>query len=64
MVKIFESVYCKPKTYNEVIGKIYFYCLKTIDQFERDGCDNCEKFLHIKNDREFVMTCTSSNFDG
>ena len=43
---------------------LVFIHLKTIDQFERDGCDNCEKFLHIRNDREFVMTCTSSNFDG
>ncbi|VDH95354.1 transcription elongation factor SPT4, partial [Mytilus galloprovincialis] len=37
---------------------------KTIDQFELHGCDNCEEYLHLKNNRTAVYDCTSSNFDG
>ena len=38
--------------------------VKTPDQFETDGCDNCENFLHLKRNRENVMDCTSSKFEG
>lgn len=41
----------------------HFY-LQTIEQFEFDGCDNCEEYLHMKNNRDIVYDCTSSNFDG
>ncbi|KAM7334044.1 hypothetical protein ACRRTK_007364 [Alexandromys fortis] len=37
---------------------------KTIDQFEYDGCDNCEAYLQMKGNREMVYDCTSSSFDG
>ncbi|AWP00432.1 Transcription elongation factor SPT4 isoform 2 [Scophthalmus maximus] len=36
----------------------------TIDQFEYDGCDNCESYLQMKGNREMVYECTSSSFDG
>ncbi|XP_068203434.1 transcription elongation factor SPT4 [Palaemon carinicauda] len=38
--------------------------VKTQDMFEADGCDNCDEFLHMKNNRDQVFDCTSSNFDG
>jgi len=38
--------------------------LKTFDQFEIDGCENCDDFLRMRNNRENVYACTSSNFDG
>ncbi|GBP47566.1 Transcription elongation factor SPT4 [Eumeta japonica] len=38
--------------------------VKTFDQFEYDGCDNCEEFLRMKNNKDNVYDCTSSNFDG
>ncbi|VVC28793.1 RNA polymerase subunit RPABC4/transcription elongation factor Spt4,Transcription initiation Spt4,Zinc [Cinara cedri] len=38
--------------------------IKTFDQFEFDGCDNCDEFLRMKNNRDHVYDCTSSNFDG
>lgn len=37
---------------------------QTFDQFEYDGCDNCDEFLRMKNNRDNVYDCTSSNFDG
>ena len=40
------------------------YLFQTLDQFAFDGCDNCEEYLHMKNNRDAVYECTSSNFDG
>lgn len=37
---------------------------QTIDQFEYDGCDNCDTYLQMKGNREMVYDCTSSSFDG
>jgi transcription elongation factor SPT4 len=37
---------------------------QTFEQFENDGCDNCDEFLNLKNNRDNVYDCTSSNFDG
>ena len=38
--------------------------LQTVDQFEMDGCENCDSFLHMKDNRDHVFECTSNNFDG
>ncbi|ESO01904.1 hypothetical protein HELRODRAFT_155753 [Helobdella robusta] len=38
--------------------------VKTLEQFEMDGCENCEKYLHMKNNRDHVYDYTSSSFDG
>ena len=40
------------------------FLFQTFDQFEFDGCDNCDEFLRMKNNRDNVYDCTSSNFDG
>lgn len=37
---------------------------KTLDQFEQEGCDNCDRYLHFKSNRDLVYDCTSANFDG
>lgn len=38
--------------------------VKSFDQFEADGCDNCEEFLQCKKNKDNVFGCTSNNFDG
>lgn len=38
--------------------------IKSFDQFEVDGCDNCDFILGMKANKEMVFDCTSSNFDG
>ena len=38
--------------------------IKTEDQFELDGCDNCDDFLHMRSNSENVHDFTSSNFEG
>ena len=42
-----------------------YFCslVKTVSQFERDGCDNCD-FLDMRNDRDVLFDATSSQFDG
>lgn len=37
---------------------------QNVDQFEGEGCENCDEFLHMKGDRDKVFICTSNNFDG
>jgi transcription elongation factor SPT4 len=32
--------------------------IKTLNQFEMDGCDNCERVLGLKGDIEKCMECT------
>lgn len=32
--------------------------IKTVEQFEVDGCDNCERYLGMKGDEEKVSECT------
>ncbi|XP_069135118.1 transcription elongation factor SPT4-like [Argopecten irradians] len=54
-----------PKDPNRNLRACLFCSLvKTFDQFELDGCDNCEEHLHMKNNRDAVYDCTSANFDG
>ncbi len=44
---------------------IVFICSRqTLDQFDDEGCDNCEDFLHLRGNRDKVFECTSANFDG
>lgn len=38
--------------------------IKTLDQFEYDGCENCDYVLGMKNNRDNVQVYTSNNFDG
>eukprot|EP00051_Salpingoeca_urceolata_P002677 m.52085 g.52085 ORF g.52085 m.52085 type:complete len:104 (+) comp12264_c1_seq1:277-588(+) len=37
---------------------------QTHEQFLKDGCDNCDAFLHLRGDVYKVDECTSSNFTG
>ena len=43
---------------------ILFSVLQTFDQWENDGCENCDAILGMRGNRDNVYDCTSSNFDG
>ncbi|KAK2723801.1 transcription elongation factor SPT4-like [Artemia franciscana] len=58
------SVESIPKDLRGLRACLVCSLIKTLDQFEFDGCDNCEEFLRLKSNREAVYDCTSSNFDG
>ena len=36
--------------------------VKSVDQFEMDGCDNCDRVLHMKGDQDKVYECTRFEF--
>lgn len=38
--------------------------IKTGKAFEMNGCDNCDEFLQLKNNKRKVYKCTSRNFQG
>ena len=42
----------------------FWWVSKTFEQFEFDGCENCEEFLRMKNNKDNIYDCTSSNYDG
>lgn len=43
---------------------VVWFSAQTLEQFEYDGCDNCDAYLQMKGNREMVYDCTSSSFDG
>lgn len=53
-----------PKELRNLRACLLCSLVKTLDQFEYDGCENCEEYLHMKNNRDTVYECTSSSFDG
>ena len=58
------SVDIVPNTMRNLRACLLCSLIKTADQFELNGCENCEQWLHLKGDREKVYNCTSSGFDG
>ncbi|KAK7499151.1 hypothetical protein BaRGS_00009698 [Batillaria attramentaria] len=58
------SLQTVPKDLRNLRACLLCSLVKTIEQFEFDGCDNCEDYLHMKGNRDVVYDCTSSNFDG
>ncbi|KAJ1500940.1 transcription elongation factor spt4 [Coelomomyces lativittatus] len=38
--------------------------IKNQSQFKRDGCDNCEEILRMRDRPDRVSECTTSTFDG
>ncbi|XP_065837753.1 transcription elongation factor SPT4-like [Oscarella lobularis] len=53
-----------PKDLRQLRACLLCSLIKTLEQFEMDGCDNCEELLQLRNSREAIYDCTSSNFDG
>ncbi|KAG8040863.1 hypothetical protein G9C98_001851 [Cotesia typhae] len=53
-----------PKELRHLRACLVCSLIKTSDQFEIDGCDNCDEFLRMKNNKDNVFDCSSANFDG
>ncbi|EDO41912.1 predicted protein [Nematostella vectensis] len=53
-----------PKELRNLRACLLCSLIKTLEQFEYDGCENCEKYLRLKNNKENILSCTSPNFDG
>jgi len=59
-----SSVEVVPKDLRQLRACLVCSLIKTFDQFEFDGCDNCDEFLHMKSNKDNIYDCTSNNFDG
>jgi len=64
IVTLVMSVESIPKDLRNLRACLFCSLIKSFDQFEFDGCDNCESFMPMKSNREAVYDCTSANFDG
>jgi len=58
------SIYAVPKDLRNLRACLVCSLVKTVDQFEEDGCDNCDRYLGMKGDVDKVYEATSANFDG
>lgn len=38
--------------------------VKTQQQFEEHGCDNCDEYFEMAGDRDKIATCTTPSFEG
>lgn len=51
-----------PKDLRSLRACLYCSLVKSFEQFESDGCENCEGFLMMKNDSDKVYECTRFKF--
>ena len=45
------SIHSIPKNDRQLRACLICSLVKQIDQFDRDGCDNCERFLKLRGNR-------------
>ena len=38
--------------------------VKTQQQFEKHGCDNCDEYIEMAGDRTKIADCTTPSFEG
>lgn len=38
--------------------------LKTVSEFKKEGCDNCESILQLQGNSERISDCTSPSYSG
>lgn len=38
--------------------------VQTMSRFIKEGCPNCEEFLHLQGSQELIQDCTSQVFEG
>ena len=43
-----------PKDLRQLRACLSCSLIKTMEQFETDGCDNCDSFLHMRDNRDNV----------
>uniref|UniRef100_A0A6G1SPN5 Transcription elongation factor SPT4 n=1 Tax=Aceria tosichella TaxID=561515 RepID=A0A6G1SPN5_9ACAR len=53
-----------PKDFHNLRACILCHLIKHADQFEKNGCENCEEVLGLRHNRDMVASCTSANFSG
>jgi len=60
-VKLNDSI---PKDLHNLRACLLCSLIKSFDQFQKTGCENCEEFLAMRGQPDAVYEYTSANFDG
>lgn len=53
-----------PRDFHNLRACLLCHLIKHADQFEKSGCENCEEYLGMRQNRDMVMSCTTANFSG
>lgn len=53
-----------PRDFHNLRACLLCHLIKNADQFEKNGCDNCEPQLGLRGHREMIASCTTTNFSG
>ncbi|CAG8514376.1 8641_t:CDS:2 [Paraglomus occultum] len=53
-----------PSNFRQLRACLLCSLVKNYEQFRRDGCDNCEDIVQMRNNSDRIADCTSSSFDG
>ena len=53
-----------PRDVHNLRACLLCHLIKHADQFEKNGCENCEEYLGLRHNRDMVASCTTSNFSG
>lgn len=53
-----------PRDFHNLRACLLCHLIKHADQFEKNGCDNCEEYLGLRHHRDMVTSCTTVNFSG
>ncbi|KAJ4458202.1 hypothetical protein PAPYR_6167 [Paratrimastix pyriformis] len=53
-----------PNSFKQLRACLVCGLIKTTQQFVENGCENCEKYVHLSGDRERVLDCTTPRYQG
>jgi len=53
-----------PSDLRQLRSCLFCSLVKTWEQFEQEGCENCDEYLHLRQNKQRVLECTSANFEG
>lgn len=53
-----------PRELHNLRACMLCHLIKSADQFEKNGCENCEKFIQMRQHRDLVAQCTTAVFSG
>lgn len=53
-----------PRDFHNLRACLLCHLIKHADQFEKNGCDNCEHCLGMRHNHDMVQSCTTAVFSG
>lgn len=53
-----------PRDFHNLRACLLCHLIKNADQFEKNGCENCEQYLALRHHRDMIQQCTTANFNG